>query len=216
MNSWFDIIPMSQVGHRIFVSGMAACAELEKDNPYRITAVLNVHNAPDVHLRSDISYMHVPFNDGEDIPQEQFTKCLGWLKAMFDDGHTICIHCLAGISRSVTITASFMHYTGLMGFEEALHQIKTIRPAANPAPAIVLSAKRMLGVWPYNGDYGTIPEHEKTIADSFIWMDAFRLAQVHTKDDCPMKMFLLANDPNDNRPRHEIPCTCETLNTKGV
>ncbi len=213
MNSWYDILPVSQIDHRLFVSGTAACAELAKNNPHKITAVLNVDQHPDVKQSPGIVYMHVPFEDGEDIPKPCFVKCLSWLKFMYEAGHTILIHCAAGISRSVTITAAFMHYMHMADFDHALDQIKMARPVANPAPAVVLSAKNYLGVWPYDGSMGdTQPEHEKMIEDTFVWMDAARLAQIHPNDNCPMKRFLLASDPDDNRPRHEIPCTCESLN----
>jgi protein-tyrosine phosphatase len=216
MNDWYDILPMSQIHHRIFVGGRAACAEIAKDNCHKITAVLNVHSQPDDQLAPNVVYMHVPFDDGHSIPRNDFVKCLGWLKHMFEQGHTILIHCAAGISRSVTITASFMHFMGLADFDDALHQIKMIRPVANPAPATQLSAKKMLGVWPYDGSMEAAPEHEHLTEDAFKWMDGARLAQVHTKDSCPMKIFLLNSDPTDNRARHEIPCTCDTLNPQAL
>ena len=217
MKDWFDIIPLSQIDHRIFVGGHAAASELAKDNPHKITAVLTVDHHPANPQNPDIIYMHVPFEDGYAIPREAFTKCLGWLKAMYEEGHTILINCAAGISRSVTITSSFMHFMAMADFDEALHRIKQRRPIANPAPAVLLSAKKMLGCWPYDGSLEAhTPEYEQTISDAFVWMDAARLALVHTRDTCPMKIFLLAADPNDNRARHEIPCSCDTLNTEAL
>ena len=217
MRNWFDIIEMSPVFYgnskrpRVLVSGMAACTRLASGNPYGVTAVLNVNQRPDELQLPDITYMHVPFEDGEDIPQKQFSKCLGWLRFMYENGHVILIHCAAGISRSVVIAAAFAHYIKLMDFDSALMQIHKHRMVANPAPAVVLSAKRMLGIWPYDGSTDRVSDHEKTVADAFIWMDAHRLAHAHTDEECPMRLFLLADDPNDNRPRHEIPCTCEIL-----
>lgn len=217
MLNWYDILPISQIDHRIYVGGQAGAADLATSNPHGITAILNVDQQPDEKRSPDIVYMHAPFDDGYAIPREQFVKALGWLKAMYEEGHTIFIHCAAGISRSVTITASFMHFMGIADFDEALHRIKQSRPVANPAPAVLLSAKKMLGVWPYDGSMDAItPEHEQTVNEAFLWMDAARLAQVHTKDTCPMKIFLLAGDPDDNRARHEIPCTCHALNTQAL
>ena len=216
MNDWYNILPMSQVHHRLFVGGALAAANLAKDNPSKITAVLNVHSKPDEQQSPGIVYMHVPFEDGHAIPKKAFVKCLGWLKHMYEDGHTILIHCAAGISRSVVTTASFMHFMGIADFDQALHEIKMIRPVANPAVSVLISAKRMLGVYPYDGTYEQVPEHEKAIEEAFVWMDAARFAQIHTNDNCPMKIFLLAGDPADDRPRDEIPCTCETLNTSAL
>ena len=145
MLSWYDILPMSQISHRLYVGGALAAADLAKDNPHKITAVLNVDQHPDEHQSPDIVYMHVPFDDGSPIPQRQFVKALGWLKHMYEQGHTLYLHCAAGISRSVIITASFMHFMGIADFDDALHQIKMARPVANPAPSTLISAKKMLG-----------------------------------------------------------------------
>lgn len=216
MRDWYDIIPMSQIDHRLYVGGRKACADLVADNPLGITAVLNVHTDPDEKQVPGIMYKHVPFDDGYAIPEDKFIVCLGWLKARFEEGHVIYVHCAAGISRSVTILASFMHVMGIADFDDALYRIKQARPVANPAPATLLSAKKMLGVWPYDGSMEAQPEHEQQITEAFSWMDANKLAQVHIKRNCPMRLFLLADDPNDNRPRHEIPCTCDVLNEDGM
>lgn len=204
---WFDIVPTSQIDHRLFVSGFAEANSLREHNPHNISAVLNVHQQPDAP-NPDVVQMHIPFEDGEEIPQRQFIKCLGWLKFMHEAGHVILIHCAAGISRSVIITASFMHYAGIADFETALKRVKEARKIANPAPLVEISAKRMLKVFPYDGSFDSAPEHEKLIADSFEWMDATRAAQAHPDASCPMRVFLLTA-PADNTPRHTIPCTCK-------
>lgn len=199
------------------MGGRAGANELVTANPQKITAILNVDHHPDEPRSPSIVYMHVPFDDGYAIPREQFVKALGWLKAAYEAGHTVFIHCAAGISRSVVMAASFMEFMGMADFDEALYNIKMRRPVANPAPAVLLSAKKMLGVWPYDGSMDAqTPEHEQTIQDAFVWMDAARLAQVHTEDNCPMKIFLLASDPEDNRARHEIACTCSNLNVQAL
>lgn len=202
MYSWYDVIPISEITSRIFISGYAEAAKLATSNPYQISAVLNVHQEPDIQQDPSIVYIHIPFNDGEEIPQQQFVHCLVWLKFMYENGHTLAIHCAAGISRSVIITASFMHYMELLDFNIALEHIKKTRPIANPAPATLISAKRMLRVWPYNGAL------ENAEHDSFEWMDAARVAMSHSDLKCPMRLFLLAK-PLSNVPRHLIQCTCK-------
>jgi protein-tyrosine phosphatase len=206
--AWFDQISMSQISHRLFVSGYAPAAELAKENPHKITAVLCVHQVMDYDQNPNIIYMHVPFDDGSPIPPRQFVKCLGWLKFMWENGHTILVHCAAGISRSVTIMASFMHYEGICDFETALDRIRMARPVASPAAAVSNSAKQMLGVYPYDGSM--VPEHERTMHELIERVQNQRAAHAHPDENCPMRQFLLG-DQEDNRPRYEIPCTCEKL-----
>src|SRR5271157_3579863 len=215
MNNWFDVLPMSQISHRLFVGGYAAAAGLAKDNPAKITAVLCVHQVMDYPQDPNIVYMHQPFNDGEAIPPTAFVKCLGWLKFMYENGHTILVHCAAGISRSVTILASFMHYEDICDYREALHRIKLNRPNADPAVAVKNSAAQMLKAWPYNDpDYVSTPEHESTMQDAMFDLTEriqnVLAAEAHTNPECQMRKFLLG-DHQSNVPRHEIPCDCEKL-----
>ncbi len=212
MNNWFDVLPMSQISHRLFVGGYAAASSLHYHNPGKITAVLCVHQVMDYPQNPNIVYMHVPFNDGEGIPPTQFVKCLGWLKFMYENGHTILVHCAAGISRSVTTLASFMHYQGLADFNAALDQIRMRRPVASPAPAVLNSAKKMLHVYPYDGTYEYTAEHEKTIHDVIEAVQGQRAAFAHPDEACPMRAFLLSRQES-NTPRHEIPCACPKLVT---
>lgn len=211
--SWYDMVPVSQITHRIYVGGYGQAAQLAIDNPHHISAVLDVSTEPPYAENPNIQYRHVPFNDGETIPRKKFAECLGWAKAVYEAGHVLLVHCAAGISRSVVVTASIMHYEGIMEFNAALDHIRKCRSIANPAPAVKISAMKMLGVWPYDGSMGstTTAEHEKMIHEAFIWMDAYRAAQAHTKDNCPMKIFLISHSPEDNTPRHMIECTCEQL-----
>jgi hypothetical protein len=211
MNQWYDILSMTQVDHRLFVSGYARAAELAQNNPNKISAVLCVHQVMDYPKNPNIIYRHVPFNDGEGIPQRSFTECLGWLKFMYDNGHKILIHCAAGISRSVTILASFMHYEGICDFTEALDRIKMNRPNATPAPAVENSAKQFLKIWPYDGTFAAAPEHEKIMSDLIERVQNMRAAKAHTNPNCSMRKFLLGDPTHDNTPRHEIPCECEKL-----
>ena len=209
-NNWFDVLPMTQVGHRLHVGGYIAAADLAKDNPRGITAVLCVHQAMDYDQSPDIVYMHIPFHDGEAIPPPTFVHCLGWLKFMYENGHTILVHCAAGISRSVTIVASFMHYAGMAQFDAALDSIRMRRPVAAPAPAVLNSAKKLLGVYPYDGSYASAPEHEQTMHDVIELVQAQRAANAHPDPACPMRRFLLSRS-ECNTPRHQIPCTCIQL-----
>jgi protein-tyrosine phosphatase len=211
VNNWYDILPMTQVGHRLFVGGYAKAAELAKSNPHKITAVLCVHQEMEYPKNPDIVYMHVPFPDGKEIPPKAFVKCLGWLKHMYENGHTIYIHCAAGISRSVTITASFMHYEGIAEFNDALDQIRLSRPNASPAPNVLRSAKQMLKVYPYDGTYESEPEHQKSVHGDLIeQVQNQRAALQHPDENCPMRKFLLSGEES-NVPRHEIPCSCSEL-----
>jgi protein-tyrosine phosphatase len=206
MNNWYDILAMTQVTDRLFVSGYARAADLAKENPAKITAVLCVHQVMDYEKNPNIIYMHIPFDDGSEIPQRAFEKCLAWLKFMYETGHRILVHCAAGISRSVTILTSFMHYEGIMHFDEALNHIQMRRNNADPANTTKISAKRMLQVGYYEQTEQVGLKH--ALIDS---VQKKRAAYAHPNVDCPYRKHLLGEGIIDDTPRHLIECKCEKL-----
>lgn len=206
MNNWYDILAMTQVTDRLFVSGYARAADLAKENPANITAVLCVHQIMDYEKNPSIIYMHIPFDDGSAIPQRAFEKCLAWLDFMYKNGHRILIHCAAGISRSVTMLASFMHFKGIAHFDEAIDQIQMRRHNADPANETKISAKMMLQVGYYEDTENAEAKHKLIAA-----IQSKRAAYAHTDTECPVRKHLLGEGIIDNTPRHLIPCTCEKL-----
>lgn len=208
MHQWYDILALTQVDDRLFVSGYARAADLAKSNPAKITAVLCVHQVMDYEQNPNIVYMHVPFNDGETIPMTQFVRCLDWLKFMWNNGHCILIHCAAGISRSVTILAAFMHYVGMCDINKAIDRIKMVRPDAGPAPLVLNSAKKMLNTYPYNQYAQETSTHMSKVIEA---IQAERSASAHPDEKCPMRVFLLEHEEDDNTPRHLILCSCSKI-----
>jgi hypothetical protein len=74
----------------------------------------------------------------------------------------------------------------------------------------MISAKRMLGVYPYDGSFDSAPEHQKTIHEVIENTQHQQAAAVHPDPACPMRVFLLS-DTMTNKARHTIPCTCDKL-----
>jgi len=157
--NWWDDVPISKIYDRLYVGGYVQAARLSTENPLKITAVLDVSTAaawerPASYTEAKgITYCHIPFPDGEEIPEKEFWECMAFLQQHYDsriyqDGNVL-IHCAAGISRSVVLAASFMHYTQIMDFLEALEWIKKRRTIANPHVKILTSAKKILKIWPY-------------------------------------------------------------------
>jgi len=148
---------MSKVYNRLFISGYVQASHLGANNPMGITAVLNVstdaawERPTDYEEAPDVVYAHIPFEDGEEIPEAAFWACMKFLHDRYLHGDNVLIHCAAGISRSVTICTSFMHFAHIMQFADALEYIKTRRPVANPHIEILNSARKLLRVWPYDG-----------------------------------------------------------------
>jgi protein-tyrosine phosphatase len=129
-------------------------AELAIANPRDIRAVLNVSTERPYAKRPGISYLEVPFEDGNNVPVEAFTACMDFLMFQYELGAKTLVHCAAGISRSVTTTAGFIHLSGQMDFDAALNLIKRRRPIVQPHPNIMTSVRKFLKIWPYDDSMG--------------------------------------------------------------
>ena len=74
----------------------------------------------------------------DDIPTENIIKCANFmLPIMFDEikhGNNILVHCLAGISRSVSIIIAYLMIVEKLTYNQALDSIRQIRPEVNPNP----------------------------------------------------------------------------------
>jgi protein-tyrosine phosphatase len=180
---WFHSIPLSKITERLFVGNVCNAANLAEENPHKITAVLNVSTEPPYTKHADIVYLHIPFHDGHEIPPRAFAECLAFMKFCYENGHNILVHCAAGMSRSPTILASFMHYVGLHQFDLALEEIRKHRPVVMPAPAIIASSRRWLRLWPHDGSMGESEPQGKldnTITDISMKQGALW----HSNPDC--------------------------------
>lgn len=212
MSEWYDAIGPSRITDNLWLSGYKAASDLWNSNPAGITHVLDV-STNDPYLEAEgINYMHCPFHDGHDIPADKFAAAMAFLSFANDNGGKILVHCAAGISRSPVIVASFLHYSGQMEFNTAIDYVITKRRIVNPAVAVINSARKLLGAWPYDGSMGLKDtEANKLVHDTVIELVVNQAKQMHPALDCPVRIMLLAENPGKvgaNTPRHTIKCTC--------
>jgi protein-tyrosine phosphatase len=152
---WYDALPVSKIYNRLFLSGYHAASLLNKDNPFGIDFVLDVSTEPPYEEAKGIEYCHIPFNDGAEIPEKKFWECMQVLFDRYQRGKNILIHCAAGISRSATIAAAFLHFAHIMQFADALAYITQRRAVVEPKEETLASVRKLLKVWPYDGSMET-------------------------------------------------------------
>jgi protein-tyrosine phosphatase len=143
---WWAPFSMTKLADRLYLGNVFNARELEFHNPNKITAVLDISALPAYPRNDDIVYFRAEFLDGHEIPLRDFTECIAFLKFCYENGHTIFLHCAAGMSRSPVIFASFMHYMGFMDFDEAVLHIQSVRPIVQPSKTVADSAKRHLRI----------------------------------------------------------------------
>ncbi|XP_022917928.1 dual specificity protein phosphatase 22 isoform X2 [Onthophagus taurus] len=104
-------------------------AQLDK---YNITHIVAIHDtAKKIH--SDKHYLCVMASDSPDQNLTQyFSLCNDFIHAARLREGNVLIHCLAGMSRSVTVTVAYIMSVTNLNWKEALKVVRAGRTVANP------------------------------------------------------------------------------------
>ncbi|XP_024940924.1 dual specificity protein phosphatase 15 isoform X2 [Cephus cinctus] len=104
-------------------------AQLER---YEITHILAIHDAAR-RLHSDKHYLCILAADTPDQNLSQyFSLCNDFIHAARLRGGNVLIHCLAGMSRSVTVAVAYIMSITNLSWKEALKVVRVGRAVANP------------------------------------------------------------------------------------
>lgn len=101
-----------------------------------ITAVLDLASEVSYSLPPSILRLKIPIEDRVPMKQEYIRLAVNWLKNAAEE-RRVLVHCLAGISRSVTIVMCYLHEVQGFSLEDAYGMIRSKRFQANPHPALL-------------------------------------------------------------------------------
>jgi protein-tyrosine phosphatase len=124
------------------LGGIDDAEALAKSNPFGVTTVLTVCPERVQHKASGVNYLQFPVEDARRIPVAQFDAIIDALWENVRWGKVL-VHCVAGLSRSPIIVASWMHVVGYADIDEALAEINRLRPI-DPSPILLKSVKELL------------------------------------------------------------------------
>lgn len=109
-----------------------------------ITAILNVshHKA-----NTDATYKNVwlPLNDGAGNTQEEFDAAVNTLDILMKDGEVVLVHCLAGMSRSASVMATWFAKDTNIIFDEAKDILQKFRSIVMPHYELRKLGRKYLG-----------------------------------------------------------------------
>ncbi len=136
-------VDLDQILPKIFVGACPRTAEhidWLKDN-VGITAVLNVQTEEDFEywgIDWDVlaaHYRHVgiearrtPVRDFDaDALRRHLPQCVQALDSLLKDGHTVYVHCTAGINRSPSAVIAYLHWVEQWDWQKAIQQVTSHR-----------------------------------------------------------------------------------------
>lgn len=123
----------------LFLGSYLDAIDIAKLKRLGIGAVLNVAHFENrtrsnyAHQLPGMVYMGIPMEDSESFPIERFfPKTNEFIQANLHKNRNVLVHCMAGVSRSVTVVAAYLMAVEGMQMEEALRLIRSRRPIAGP------------------------------------------------------------------------------------
>jgi protein-tyrosine phosphatase len=144
-----QILPQLFVGSRPRI--VEDIDELVRDTG--ITAVLNLQTDEDMvwydtdwekleahYRKTEIEIIRFPIRDFDpDDLREQLPQCVRALEKLFAAGHTVYLHCTAGVNRSPTVAIAYIHWCRGWNLEKAAAYVKQRRTCSPEVDAIRLA-----------------------------------------------------------------------------
>ena len=82
----------------------------------------------------------IPFHDNERVSHSIINSCVIHIDEWIKDGHRVLVHCLAGISRSPSVIATYLCLKREFSqYDKAIEHLVTLRPKVEPAKEIRMS-----------------------------------------------------------------------------
>uniref|UniRef100_UPI00358FD02D dual specificity protein phosphatase 22-like n=1 Tax=Myxine glutinosa TaxID=7769 RepID=UPI00358FD02D len=121
-----------QVLDGLYVGNIRDSTDKEALQANNITHVLSIHDTAREALEG-ITYLCIQAVDTpyQNITQH-FKECIHFIHSCRLDGKCCLVHCLAGVSRSVTVVVAYMMTVTELTWEEAMFAVKAVRSCANP------------------------------------------------------------------------------------
>ncbi|GLV39449.1 uncharacterized protein CBL_13328 [Carabus blaptoides fortunei] len=123
---------MNKVLPGLYVGNYRDSKDPAQLNKYNISHIVAIHDAAR-RLHSDKHYLCVMASDSPDQNLTQyFTLCNDFIHAARLRDGNVLIHCLAGMSRSVTVAVAYIMSVTNLSWKEALKVVRAGRAVANP------------------------------------------------------------------------------------
>jgi len=137
-----DTLTYAQILPHLFVgSHPRTIADIERlRRQARITAVLNIHTDEDMtavlldfppleaHYKTcRVTLRRVPMLEQQPELRAKLCACIDALNELLAEGHTVYLHCTAGIGRAPTVAIGYLHHCLGWEWDEAVFHVKQLR-----------------------------------------------------------------------------------------
>lgn len=133
---------VSPITSQLYVSGIDALEIPRKPREAGIGAVLRLDNGSDrayLQWGSQYTLLDMPIRDGQPMQPDMLRKGSGFIHRQIQAGDKVLVHCMAGMSRSVTFALAYLIEHEGMSLPDAYALVVKGRPIAEPHPALIQS-----------------------------------------------------------------------------
>jgi hypothetical protein len=127
-----------QITEKIFLGNAdtAMCKDVLKDAG--ITHILNCGREQPCRFKDDFKYLKIPIDDDE---KEHFLKYLEDTYQFIESSNKVYIHCMAGVSRSPSITIAYLMKKNKWTLQESFDFLKSKRRCVRPNEGFQMQLK---------------------------------------------------------------------------
>ncbi|XP_036926345.1 dual specificity protein phosphatase 22 isoform X1 [Sturnira hondurensis] len=116
----------------LYIGNFKDARDAEQLSKNKVTHILSVHDSARPMLEG-VKYLCIP---AADSPSQNLTRhfkeSIKFIHECRLRGEGCLVHCLAGVSRSVTLVTAYIMTITDFGWEDALHTVRAGRSCANP------------------------------------------------------------------------------------
>uniref|UniRef100_A0A1I7TD78 protein-tyrosine-phosphatase n=2 Tax=Caenorhabditis tropicalis TaxID=1561998 RepID=A0A1I7TD78_9PELO len=125
------------------IIGPTANQEFNKNKIKRVLTLTN-EEIPEKERLQNVDYKFIPLFDMPNEPilsNGTLEEAISYITESVEKEENIVVHCLAAVSRSVTICAAFLMYINSWPVEKALKMIESVRKSIGPNPGFLAQLK---------------------------------------------------------------------------
>lgn len=108
----------------------------------------------------DVAVAHhclLEIKDRVALPHEAIAAAVAFIAEQVREGRRVLIHCEMGVSRSPSLAICYLHECCGMSIETAIGHVKSVRPSADPHPALIASIREYYGQCHEDAAWATVP-----------------------------------------------------------
>ena len=133
-----DNTDINEVADNLYVGNISTATNKELLKEKGITHIINILSQRFEPYPSDFEYMHICAYDVTNwtlIYNFQATNL--FIRDALKNGGKVYIHCMCGISRSVSVLLAYLMTQSTKTLDILLREVQTVRPIANPNPGFI-------------------------------------------------------------------------------